>query len=109
MASKQRQRGMRRIAFLVTMALTLLVAACGGSALDLRPVDTPAPAVEATDTPTPSPTATPRVTPTATSTPQRSSTPVTLADVAPFSRSYVRTTWNYLSGAGTARALYDLF
>jgi hypothetical protein len=35
--------------------------------------------------------------------------PVTLADVVPFAKGYVRTTWNYLSGADTARALYDLF
>jgi hypothetical protein len=100
---------MRRIGPLVTLALTLLLAACGGGALDPRPFNTPGPAIDASATPEPSPTATPRVTPTATSTPQRNSTPVTLADVAPFTRSYVRTTWNYLSGAGTARALYDLF
>jgi hypothetical protein len=93
----------------VTMALTLLLAACSGGALAVKPADTPASTVEASATPAPSPTTAPRITPTATSTPQRRSTPVTLADVVPFTRSYVRTTWNYLSGAGTARALYDLF
>jgi len=91
------------------MTIALLLAACGGSALDAQPTDTPAPTAEASATPAPSPTAAPRVTPTATSTPQRGSTPVTLADVVPFTKSYVRATWNYLSGAGTARALYDLF
>jgi hypothetical protein len=34
---------------------------------------------------------------------------VTPADIVPFVKSYVRATWNYLSGAGTARGLYDLF
>jgi hypothetical protein len=89
----------------------LLLAACGGGALEVKPPSTPQATAEPDATTTATTTATPRVsvTPAATGTPQRSGTPATLAGVAPFIRSYVRATWNYLSGAGTARALYDLF
>jgi hypothetical protein len=82
-------------------ALALLVAACSGD-LELNPTVTPSTLV----VPSPPPSgamATPS------STPGRSGTPLTLLDVTPFVKGYVRTSWNYLSGTGTARALYDLF
>lgn len=88
---------MYRATFLAIAAL--LLAACGSGSLDVKPLTT----VELTATPTPRPTVTP------VSTPQRSGTPVTAADLAPFVKSYVKSTWNYLTGVSTARALYDLF
>src|SRR3954454_17860001 len=97
MAARQDGRGMYRATFLAIAALLLV--ACSGGSLDVKPLTT----VEPTATPTPRPTVTP------VSTPQRSGTPVTAADLAPFVKSYVKSTWNYLTGVGTARALYDLF
>jgi hypothetical protein len=96
---------MFRATLLVLMALVLM--ACGTGSLEVAPLTTP----HATAEPPPAtPTAVPpTVTPAPTSTPQRSGTPVTAADLVPFVRSYVRATWNYLSGAGTARSLYELF
>jgi hypothetical protein len=91
---------MFRAAFFAIVAVML--SACGTGTLDVRSL--------ATNTPiAPTATSTPRPTPTPASTPQRSGTPVTLADVQPFIRSYVRAKWNYLSGTGAARSLYDLF
>lgn len=79
----------------------LAVLSCGTGSLDVKPQATPGPTAEA-----PSLTATISPSPV---TPQRTGTPVTAADLVPFVRSYVKATWNYLTGAGQARALYDLF
>src|SRR6476469_10295310 len=98
--SRQGRRGMFRATFFAIIGSLLM--ACGSGSLDVQSLATSTP-IAPTATPTPRATATP------VSTPQRTGTPVTLADVQPFIRSYVRAKWNYLSGAGTARSLYDLF
>src|SRR5688572_18119869 len=97
---------MFRATFLVIAAL--LLGSCGTGSLEVTPLTTP---FVTPETATPAATATPRptATPTPASTPSRAGTPVTLADVQPFVRAYVRAEWNYLSGSGTARALYDMF
>jgi hypothetical protein len=101
---------MYRTTFLAMAALLLW--ACGTGSLDVKPVAphaTESPAATSTPVPTVTPTPQPTQTPTPTSTPSRAGTPVTLGDVQPFVRAYVRAKWNYLSGSGTARGLYDLF
>jgi hypothetical protein len=101
---------------IVFVIVALLVVACGTGSLDVKPPTTPQATSEPpTQTPSPVPTlvavATPRPTviPPQANSPQRNGLPVTPADIVPFVRSYVRATWNYLTGAGTARGLYDLF